>query len=72
MVSYTSVFENRSYRPHIAMICKAPVLSCYNRFPIPAVSKSVGTGFSITAVFESAKKKTLGQDDFFCSDLIKN
>ena len=49
---YTSVFEKRRYRPPMATLCKVPV-------------KSAGIGLSITAVCKNAKKKTLGQDDFF-------
>ena len=38
----------------MAALCKAP-------------TKSAGIGLSITAVCKNAEKKTLGQDDFFCS-----
>ena len=46
------VFEKRRYRPPIAALCKPP-------------TKNAGISLSITAVCKNARKKALGQDDFF-------
>ena len=50
--SCTSIFEKRRYRSPMVALCKA-------------LAKSTGIGLFITAVCKNARKKTLGQDDFF-------